>query len=97
MIFQLAGISTPELHKKMHKALCDFRAAKPEELSLVKLYELNVVKAQSNESLENISQRTGNKLKPDFTSLINEYDASKPFSNGALVKVVTSKPYHPKR
>jgi predicted Zn-dependent protease len=97
MIFQLAGISTPELHKKMHKALCGFRAAKPEELLLVKLYELNVVKAQSNESLENISQRTGNKLKPDFTSLINEYDASKPFSNGALVKVVTSKPYHPKR
>jgi predicted Zn-dependent protease len=97
IVFQLMGISTPELHNQMHEIICGFRDAKPEELSLVKLYELKIVKSQLNETIEHVSQRTGNRLKPDFTSLINEYDASKPFSNGELVKVVTSKPYQPKR
>jgi len=93
IIFQMMGVSTPDLYLKTHHALCSFKKATPEEKQLVKLYELKIVQARSHESLETISQRTGNKLKTEFTAVINNLKADKSFQEGALLKVVTANEY----
>jgi predicted Zn-dependent protease len=93
IVFQLVGMSTTTLNKKTHLALCSFNKARPEEVQRVKRYTLKIVKAQPNESIEEISLRTGNQLKPDFTSLINNHDIRNNLKAGELVKIVTAGPY----
>jgi predicted Zn-dependent protease len=97
LVFQLTGISTPSLHLQTHQALSSFRKASHQEKQLLKLYELKVVHAQNNETIEKVSQRTGNKLKPDFTAVINNLDVKAQFKDGQVLKIVTANPYVPIR
>lgn len=93
IVFQLMGVSTPSLQEKTHQALCSFRMATLKEKELVKLFELKVVQVKANETLEKVSQRTGNKLKTDFMAVINNYEPNQSLKEGALLKVVTASPY----
>ncbi len=93
IVFQLTGISTQSLHPQTQQALISFRKASHQERQLLKLYELKVVHAQNNETIEKVSQRTGNKLKPDFTAVINNLDVKAQFKDGQVLKIVTASPY----
>jgi len=97
IVFQLMGVSTISLQETTHQALCSFRMATLKEKELVKLYELKVVQVNANETLEKVSQRTGNKLKTDFTAVINNYPPNQSLKEGALLKVVTARPYESKK
>jgi predicted Zn-dependent protease len=91
----MIGVSTPPFQQQAHQTLCNFRKATSEELSLVKLYELKIVQAQANDNLDKLSQRTGNKLKLDFTSIINNQTSTSQLMEGDLIKIVTASPYAP--
>jgi predicted Zn-dependent protease len=93
VVFQLVGISASPLHKTTHLALCSFNKLKPEERLRVKRYTLKIVEAHANESIEKISLRTGNQLKPAYTSLINSHDLRSNLKAGELLKIVTVGPY----
>ncbi len=97
IVFQLMGVSVPSMHQQTHRALCSFRMATLKEKEMVKLYELKVVKVRANETLEKVSQRTENRLKNDFTSVINNYEPNESLKEGALLKVVTASPYVSKK
>ena len=97
IVFQLMGVSVPSLQGKTHQALCSFRMATLRENELVKLFELKVVQVRANETLEKVSQRTENRVKADFTAVINNCEPSQTLKEGSLIKVVTASPYTPKK
>ncbi len=97
MVVQLAGVGAPALKKEIHQSLCSFRKANQEELNRLKLYELKVVKARSNETLEQVAGQMGNKLNPTMTAVINSRKVGSSLNKGELVKIVTMNPYQLKR
>jgi predicted Zn-dependent protease len=96
-VFQLTGIATAATRGNMRKSLTSFGEATGDELELIKLYELRVVKANSNETITQLSQRTDNKLKPSLTALINSRSLESKLPEGSLVKIVKGSIYHPNR
>ena len=62
-------------------------------MKAVLLYELQVVPAKKSETIEQLSERTGNKLKVPVTALINDLDQKNPVGENILVKIVSSIPY----
>jgi len=95
-VFQLAGVCLPSLMKPVHQSLCSFQKANRDQLDLVKLYQLHYVQSQ-NETLDQLSARTGNVLMPSLTAAINNLTPSARLMAGSGVKIVKSSPYLPKK
>jgi predicted Zn-dependent protease len=96
MIMQLVGAGIPDRTKEIHQALCSFRVASSKEVNSLNQYEVNLVTAQKNETLEKLSERTANRLNLSMTSVFNN-QTSATFKGGELVKIVKVTPYQPKR
>jgi predicted Zn-dependent protease len=96
-LVQLAGVGAYEFRSVMHQSLCSFRNAKYEDLQLVTFFELNIARAQENETLARLTERVNNRLNPEFTAVINDKSNEDILKRGDLVKIVTMKPYQPKR
>ena len=94
-VFSLVGAFGPPNKQVAHQALCSFRKSQKEELRTVVQYELQVVHAKKSETIEQLSERTDNKLKLPLTALINDMDQKNPLSEGSLVKIIHSFPYNP--
>jgi len=92
-VFSLVGAFVPAYRQVAHEALCTFRKSQMEELKAVFLYELQMVPAKKSETIEQLSERTGNKLKLPVTALINDLDQNNPLDENMLVKIVSSIPY----
>lgn len=90
---ELISAGVPAARKEMHKSLCSFRAARPEELQRLMIYEMKVVEAKEGETIQQLSARTGNKLQPAMTGVMNNQTDKKFFVEGEPVKVVTASPY----
>jgi predicted Zn-dependent protease len=97
VVLQLVGVCTPALKKEIHYSLCSFRKAKQEELQQINLYELQLVRARANETIEKLTDRMGNRLSPAMTAVINSPANNTSFYEGELVKIVKVSPYQPKR
>lgn len=97
MILELVGVGAPTLKKDIHYSLCSFRKAKQDELHLLKLYELQIVSARENETIDKLTERMGNRLNPALTAVINSRMGSTSFNDGELVKIVKVSPYQSKR
>ena len=92
-VFSLVGAFAPPNKQVAHQALCSFRKSQKEELETVLLYELQVVHAKKSETIEQLSERTGNKLKVPLTAMINDLDQKNPLSENMMVKIIRSIPY----
>ena len=95
-VFTLVGAFGPPNKLVAHQALCSFRKSQKEELETVVQYELQVVHAKKSETIEQLSERTGNKLKLPLTELINDVDQKNPLGENSLVKIIRSFPYNPR-
>lgn len=96
MVLELISAGVPAARKEMHQSLTSFRTAKPEELQKLVIYEMKIVQAQENESIEQLSARTGNKLVPPMTGVMNNHADQRPFKQDESVKIVISSPYQSK-
>jgi len=94
--FQLLGVGFSDMKKEIHKSLCSFRTSTMEEMRQLKIYELKIISAGANETIEKLTER-GNRLNPSMTAVINSRTNDIPFNKGALVKIVKVSPYLPKR
>jgi predicted Zn-dependent protease len=94
-VFSLVGAFAPSNKQVAHQALCSFRKSQNEELKTVVQYELHVVNTKKSETIEQLSERTGNKLKLPLTALINDLDQKNPLNENILVKIIRSIPYKP--
>ena len=64
-----------------------------QEKKTVKVHLIKVVEVQSAEDWEQLSQRTGNQLKPDLTALINGFEPTVRPPTGKKVKVIQQRNY----
>jgi len=94
-VYQLSGLSLPSHQKPVHQSLASFKTVTSYERSLVNLYELRIVQSNKNETIKDISQRTGNRLVPELTALFNNVKTDESLPAGSLIKVVTAKVYKP--
>lgn len=92
-MLELISAGVPAARNVMHQSLCSFRTASPEELQNLVIYEMKIVQAKENETVEQLSARTGNKLLPSMTDVMNNHTDKKPFMKGEPVKIVTVAPY----
>ena len=92
-VFSLVGAFAPSNKQVAHQALCSFRKSQQEELKTVVQYELQVVNAKKSETIAQLSERTGNKLKLPLTALINDLDQKNPVNENIMVKIIRSIPY----
>ena len=92
-VFSVVGAFAPSNKQVAHQALCSFRKSQKEELETVVQYELQGVHAKKSETIEQLSERTGNKLKLPLTALINDLDQKNPLSENIIVKIIRSTPY----
>lgn len=97
LVVQLVGIGTPASKKEIHQSLCSFRKATLEQRQQLNLYELRIVSARANETIEKLTERMGNRLNPAMTAVINSRTNTASLKEGDLVKIVKVKPYQPKR
>jgi len=95
-VLQLVGVGLPGLKKEIHQSLISFRTSTLDELHQLNLYELHLVGAHANETIEQLTERTGNRLIPAMTDVINSRYDNTSFKEGELVKIVKVKPYKPK-
>jgi predicted Zn-dependent protease len=96
MVVQLAGVGAPALKREIHHSLCSFNKVSQAELKQINLYEVYVIKARANETLEKLNDRVGNRLNPAMTALINNHASQNSLIEGELVKIVKVRPYQPK-
>ena len=54
---------------------------------------MRTIKAKDNESVEQLSKRTGNLLNLELTRIINSKSENEKLKNGELVKIVRAYPY----
>ncbi len=94
-VVQLAGISTQPLWSTMHQSLCSFRNSTDQEKAGVLIFEMHIARSGENETLASVSERTQNRLNPEFTSLINSLSPQRSLERGQAIKVVKARPYRP--
>jgi predicted Zn-dependent protease len=92
-VFSLASAFAPTHKQLVHQALCSFRKSYNEELERIVQYELRLVPAIKSETIGQMSERTGNKLTPALTAMINDLDEKSPLSENGMVKIIQSFPY----
>lgn len=92
-VLQLAGVSTVPLASTLHQSLVSFRNSTTKEKSSVQIYELHLAQSQPGETIKSLSERTGNRLKPELTSIINNVRVDSALSENQLIKVIKARPY----
>ncbi|MBL7861385.1 MAG: M48 family metalloprotease [Cyclobacteriaceae bacterium] len=94
-VIQLAGMSTLALRNTMHQSVCSFRNSTDQEKEGVLIFEMHIARSGENETLASVSERTQNRLNPEFTSLINNLSHQRSLEKGQAIKVVKARPYRP--
>lgn len=95
IVYQLEGVCINGKRKATAEALRSFKPMTANERNLVMIYELQVVRSQNNESIEDLSKRTNNKLNSELTLLFNDLDKKTPLPGDKPVKIIKKAPYNP--
>lgn len=92
-VFQLAAVSNKELAPVAHQALASFRAATINEVSAVLAYELHVTLSNTDETIQQVSERTNNRLNSTLTSTINGVATDVKLGKDQPIKVIRARHY----
>jgi predicted Zn-dependent protease len=92
-VYQLSGFSYAEKTNVTAKTIRSFKAATSEESSKVMIPEIKIVLAKNNESIADLSIRSGNKLNEELTQIYNDCGAQSVLSENKSVKIVQTYMY----
>lgn len=92
-VYQLVAIAKPALYGTATATLYSFKHFTAAERRQVMIYEMKVVSSKKGESIQQLSERTDNRLVPELTALFNEVKSTEKLPSDKLVKIVTSKQY----
>lgn len=96
-VFQLAAVSTAALAIVAHQSLTSFRVATIQEVAGILQYDLHIIRSNKGESIQQVSERTGNKLNPALTSIINGIGAGATLAENQPVKIIKARYYKSSR
>lgn len=87
-VYQLTGLSVPEKRKATAQALRSFKKATDEQEKQIKIAELQIVLAQNNELIGDLTKRTNNTLKNDLVLIFNDLAPQSALTQNKPVKIV---------
>jgi predicted Zn-dependent protease len=92
-VFQLTAFGLDKHRETLESSLNSFRQLSEDERSAIQVQHIRVTEARSGESLQEMSDRTGNVLDMPMTAVINGVEAGSKFVEGQKVKIVRQDPY----
>lgn len=92
-LFKIVGITPIELRDELETSALSLRHLTNLEKQSIKQSYVKVVKARQNETLEELSNRTKNKLNLNLTRIINSINPGDTLEKGRLVKIILEKQY----
>lgn len=93
LIYQFTAMVPDSSQETFRNTANSFRALSPADRLAIREVHLRVVQAQADESLVELSRRTGNVWDLQWTALINGLNTDDTLSNGQLIKIARSLPY----
>jgi predicted Zn-dependent protease len=92
-VFQFSALGVDKYREALEKSLFSFRPLTSEERSTIMIQQINIVTAQSGETLEDLATRTRNVLDIEKLSVMNALEANAKLKEGQRIKIVGEKPY----
>jgi len=92
-IYKFTGISPKETHSIVENATKSLRILTKDEKNTIMQKHLKIVIANGNENITKLSKRTGNKLDPELTAIINSINPKEKIKKGMQVKIVVEELY----
>ena len=93
LIYQFIGMAPERYRPVLKETALSFRPLSAKEKASIRETRLKIVTARSQESLDQLSKRTGNVWDVQMTAVINGLDAGRKLKKGQLVKIAISQPY----
>ncbi len=93
LLLELAAYGIEVHAREMNLSLESMRDLTEQERGTITVRQIAAITAESGESIESISERTGNVLSKELTALINGLEQSHSFEAGEVVKVVQESVY----
>ena len=93
IVYRFIGLAPEKYRKNLRSSALSFRPITEKEKSSIKERRLKVVTARANESLSQLSKRTGNVWPMEATAVVNGIDADKLLKEEQLIKIAVSKPF----
>jgi len=92
-VFQLSVYGMDAHRASMESSLNSFRHLTIEERNAIQIQRIEIAHADAGESLQELSDRTGNVLDIKMTAVLNGFESGVEFEKGQRVKVVKESPY----
>ncbi|MFD1292356.1 M48 family metalloprotease [Lutibacter holmesii] len=92
-LFNIMGIATHQELKLLEQTVHSLRKLTAKEKNNVKVNRMHIVHAKEGETIESLSERTGNILTIDLTSVINAKTSKELLKRGEQIKIIKSYPY----
>jgi len=92
-IYKFTGISPKENYSLIKNATKSLRILTQDKKRSIMQKHLKVVTTKENENITELSKRTGNKLDPELTAIINSIDGQAKINKGKQIKIVVEKLY----
>ncbi len=93
VMLNIMGMGYDPYEKMLSDAATSVRPLTPEERGGIRVMRMRTVEADGNESLQALSDRTGNTWDPETTAIMNDLDADALPARGELVKIAVEEPY----
>ena len=93
VVYRFIGLAPEKYRENLRSSALSFRPITAKEKSSITERRLRVVAARESESLELLSQRTGNVWPLKATAVVNGIDKDRPLKKGQLIKIAVPKPF----
>jgi len=91
--YKILANGTDQYQGLIEKATYSFKPITPEERKSIISRRLRIVEARQGETLEDLSERSGNAWEVSFTALVNNIPADETLQKGHLIKIIKEEPY----
>jgi len=93
LTYTLIGAGADQYKEDLRKAVLSLRPLTSEERNSIIGIRLRIATAQAGETLTELSQRTGNVWKADYTAMINNFPENEKLEEGQLIKIAREEQY----
>ena len=93
LLFKLIGIAPKSLEPDLQKSARSLRTLTLEERNSIDVYTVRIVKANRNETIEEISARSSNVVNTSITAVMNGIEEDAKLKNKQVVKIVLREKY----
>ena len=93
LLFKLIGIAPKSFEPDLQKTARSLRTLTLEERNSIDVYTVRIVKANKNETIEEISARSSNVVNTSITAVMNGIEEDAKLKNKQVVKIVLREKY----